>query len=350
MAEPQSLAQIAADVMQGNNAEEYAPLPMHEDEYANPEILSDSTETEEPTTEQPAEGESEAPIAPAVQPQGATPIRVTDESGKSYDVKVDISKPEQVQKLAQFAVEASQLRKEVVSLRETAAKAASYESEFNEIRSLMTEKGLPGVVDYLMDKDNAFEEFIENERQRRNLLDSSHPEERDAALKEYELEKRERLLNAREKGLTEKQVQSQAQAEQAAADRVQSFFTNAWSKHSFEGKLGDPEVEDMFNQGVFNVVNAEVDAAVKAGQKLSQAEMNNIVEKHFAKARKGLGNAVDKQAKQETQAAKVTASKAIEARTSPAPARGGSPQSEAVKSYKEGKGSIADMVKAFLNR
>ena len=106
----------------------------------------------------------------------------------------------------------------------------------------------------------------------------------------------------------------------------------------------------MFNQGVFNVVNAEVDAAVKAGQKLSQAEMNNIVEKHFAKARKGLGNAVDKQAKQETQAAKVTASKAIEARTSPAPARGGSPQSEAVKSYKEGKGSIADMVKAFLNR
>ena len=349
--QPQSLASIAADIMQGNNAAAYEPLPMYEDPYVNPEILTDSPEGEETSSEVSTEAETAQQAAPAAPPaHDSKPIRVIDETGKAYDVKVDLSKPAQVQKLAQYAVEASQLRKEVVALRESAVKATNYEAEFKEINSLMTEKGLPGVVDYLMDKENAFEEFIENERQRRNLLDSSHPEERDAALKEYDLEKRERLLAAKEKGLTEKQAQTQEQATQAAADRVQSLFTNAWSKHSFEGKLGDPEVEDMFNQGVFNVVNAEVASAVKAGQKLSQNEMNAIVEKHFAKARKGLGSAVDKQAKQETQAAKVTASKAIEARTSPAPARGGSPQSEAVRDYKEGKGSVLNMVKSFLNR
>jgi hypothetical protein len=346
---PQTLTEIASAAMQGTLSDDYSPLPMQEDSITNPEILGEYLEDEPAVgeVEKPVDSEEERPAEAPQKPATDAGLIVKDESGKSYKLKVDLANPKQVQVLAQKAFQADKLAQEVTALRETAAKAQDFESEFAEIQGLMSEKGLGGVVDYLLDQEGGFEEYIEKERQRRNLLDSSDPSERDAALREYELEKRERQIKAKEAGLASKESKTQEEAKQAASDRTQSMFNNAWGKNSFAGKLGDAEVEDMFDQGVFNVVSAEIQQLQDAGKRLSQADVNKIVETAFTKAKRGLGSAVDKQTKQETQASKMTASKAIEARVA-APTRPASAQSDALQAYKKGSGSVSDIVKAFL--
>lgn len=341
-----SLVNIAQAAMGGTLDSSHDPLPMLEDEASGTVFLDDEGNTTEETTEVKTEEEAK----PVEQTTAvADPIIIKDAEGKSYKVKLDVSDKKQVQSVVQQAYKAKALQEQVQELSKSAERAKELEADFQQVQSLLSEKGLPGVVDYLLDKDGGFEEFIEAERQRRNLLDSSNPEERDAALKEYELEKRDRAISAKEQKLNSQEANANQQAAQAAADRVQSMYNSSWSKHSFDGKLGDAEVEGMFNLGVHNAITAEIEAQTKAGARLTPNEVDSIVGKAFAKAQKALNLSVDKQAKQQTQSAKLEASKALDSRVAPPP-QGSTPQSQALDNYKQGKSGIRDIVSAFLGR
>lgn len=348
---PSSTAEIVNSLASGKEVAGWGELPDEEGESAHdfkPLPLDGSDAEPEQQEGQPEEGKAEEAKPEEPKPAQGQPVVVKDAEGKAYKLKLDLSKPEHVQKLAQQAFEGRTLKAEVEQLRAKAAEASEYKTEMAEMESVLEERGLPGLVDFLLEKEGSFESYVEQERQRRNLLDSSTPEERAAALKIHELEERERKASAREKRLAAKDQQASEKLSQAQVEQQQAMYNNAWGKHELGGKLGDADLEERLNKAAHSAISAEVDELQRKGVKLSQADYNRLVEREFSILQRGFKGAADREAKRETQAKQAEASKALEARSSAAaPVRGGA-QSDAVKQYASGNIGMRGLISRLL--
>lgn len=299
--------------------------------------------------EKPVEGEAKPEEAKKAETAGPKEFVFTGEDGKKYKAKLDVSDASQVQGVLKEAARVPGLRAQLEEAKTQAAEATEMRQELADIQSLGEEKGIAGIVDYLMDEDGHFEKYIESERQRRNLLDSAEPHERDEAKRLADIEARERRTAAREKRIDEQAKKAEADKNQAGGDRLQSMFTNAWGKHDLSGTLGDAELEESLNSAAFEAINREVQERVQKGQHPTQADMHAIVERRFGILKRGLKEGAKRTATQDSVAAKAQASAAIGARVAPAaPAKAG--QQEVMTGFKEGKLSFRDMVAGLLKR
>lgn len=269
--------------------------------------------------------------------------------GKKMKVKLDLSNEEKLGQVVKTAMQAKELHAKVQSLESKAKEAEEMAGELAEIQGIVESGGIAALVDYFMDEEGHFEKYIENERAKRNLLDSADPEEREAAKKLADIESRERKLTIQERKQQEAAKKAQEQLTQAEQAQVQTRFEAAFGKHSLAGKLGDSELEETLNEAAFNAINKEVQERIGKGEKITQANMHAIVERRFSIIQRGYKGAADAQAKQDTQAAKARAAGAISARSASAPQAQPSSVQQAANDYGAGKGSVFDFVKAALS-
>lgn len=270
--------------------------------------------------------------------------------GKKMKVKLDLSNEEKLGQVVKTAMHAKELHAKVQSLESKAKEAEEMAGELAEIQGIVESGGIAALVDYFMDEEGHFEKYIENERAKRNLLDSADPEEREAAKKLADIESRERKLTIQERKQQEAAKKAQEQLSQAEQAQIQTRFEAAFSKHSLSGKLGDAELEETLNEAAFNSINKEVQERIAKGEKITQANMHAITERRFAIIQRGYKSAADAQSKQDTQAAKAQAAGAISARAaSGAPAAQPSAAQQAANNYGAGKGSLTDLIMSALS-
>jgi len=352
---PSSVSSSTGDVirqaMSGGEMPGYGALPDQDGESAyDVQALSldpsqDADSQKEESADQ--QGSAEDAKPPEVKPPEAKPLVVRDADGKAFRMKVDLSNAEHVQTLAQQAFESRGLKTKLAALEAKSQEHVEYGQERLEVTRLMENEGIGAVVDYLVGQPGSFEKKIEEERQRRNLTDSLDPEERAAALKLSELDQRERSAEAREKALKAREEQSQEQLSQAEKAQHQSMFNGAWFKNELSGKLGDAALEERLNKAAFNAIDSEVRTLQTKGVKLSQADYNRLVESEFSLLSRGFKSAADRQAKQETQASKTAASRALDVRAGTTPISNSSPQRKAEQDYSK-SGNMLDLIRAFL--
>ena len=316
--------------------------------YQEPEILPiDGSEPE--VLAQPEEAPQQEAKPQTPPPAGPKSFVVETPEGKKVKVKIDVNDEAKMAGVLQKAMKLPAMEQEIESLRVRAAAASEMETELAQLQSLAEEGGVRAVVDFLFEKEGYFEELMENERQRRNLLDSADDRERAEAKRLGDLDTRERRLQIQERKAKEAEERSKQQLSQAEQDKAQAMFLNAWSKHNLEGKLGDAELEENLNEAAFAAINREVQERTSKGQRPTQADLHAIVERRFSIIKRGYQGAADKQATQDTQGAKAAAAGAIESRVAAsAPGGQSSPMASAAQTYREGRGSVLDLVKASL--
>lgn len=342
---PESLQQYESEQQALNVEHESKPLDFLPTDGSDPEAAPEGQEA--PSEEGQAQEQTKEEAKPAV--EGIKSLVVEGPDGKKVKVKLDLSNEEKLGQVVKTALQAKSLQAKVQTLEAKAKEAEEMAGELAEIQGIVESGGISALVDYFMDEPGHFEKYIENERAKRNLLDSADPEEREAAKKLADLEARERKLTIQERKQQEAAKKAQEQLSQAEQAQIQTRFEAAFSKHSLSGKLGDAELEETLNEAAFNSINKEVQERIAKGEKITQANMHAITERRFAIIQRGYKSAADAQSKQDTQAAKAQAAGAISARTaSGAPAAQPSAAQQAANNYGAGKGSLTDLIMSAL--
>lgn len=256
---------------------------------------SESTEVAE-TKEIPATESEPKPIPKEIE------YSFTDKEGKKQKARIDLSDVSTLQQKLSLAegarlwqFERDQARK---TLKEVETKYKEVSSEHEPIKAAWGDggtEGLKSLINYLTGQPDGYDKFIKSETSKRLAFENASPdeqermkllEEKEAAIRERE--KTVKILNQREEAAKKASEEAKVAATRAVVDPA--FF-----KYSFDGKLGDAEMEADMNEMLWTNATKKLDA-LPEGTELTPA----LVEEVFAKVASRFSTAVTKKVEAET--------------------------------------------------
>ena len=319
----------------------------------------ESQEGNQPDDSQPA-GDAQEPAAAeetaAVnsKPGDVEKITVTGPNGKE-EIEINFSDREAIKKAFSMAHGSRKWQAE----RDIAQKKLKeIEPDYDDavktrdtIVDTFKESGLKGLVNFLMQDTAAYQKMIDVEVEKAMLYKTASPDVKakiDAEARYEEMLQKMKFQeekNAREAARVEKLRETQLAEQQAVAE--QSFNTmaaTALKMHSFEGKLGDPELEARINDSVWNGVRKAL-SQLPDDTDVTPQLLDSLVAREAALFGKGLGKKVETEVKQ-----KIETKKQDSATKLASAAQQGMGKSGAAEKFSDAlnKGDTASAIRAFL--
>lgn len=280
-----------------------SPAPAEIDPFAS-SSGSDIDEPGVPSSSESAPSNSELDLSnPSEAPTKSDTseyIYVSGPNGREK-IKIDYSNKESIKKA--FAAQAGmrKFQAERDSERAEKSKFAEKASNFDRLEKLWSEGGVEGLIKALDPQalDKIVQERLDRAEKRRNASDDEirlmDLEEREAARERENQKLREQV---------EKQLNESKQREEAAQfKQMESQLHPQFHKYSFTGKLGDPKVENRYNQFLWSQA-VEGLSRYPEDQQLTPA----MVEREFREVALDLKKAVAEQS-QEIASKAITAKK-----------------------------------------
>ena len=224
-------------------------------------------------------------------------VYVTDDSGQRKKIKVDFT-PDKVKKayemaagMRKFQAERDRYKKEVEAVQAIREEYEDLKKSWTTLEETVRTKGVEGVLDLLLNKEGAYQEYLQREFERREFLKNASPAERERFELEERLARAEREKAQKAKEFEEFQNKLLKQKEQQEELELKNLIVPAFSKHRFAGTLGDSVLEERLDQAVWN-------------QALSNLEnlpdniplSNALVEKEFREVAATFRKAINRQA------------------------------------------------------
>jgi hypothetical protein len=322
---------------------------------ANAEPSEDAAEVdfsaEDSGTETVSEDSTEQAIVEEVSPDSAKDIEeifVDDGKGRKK-VQIDYTDKAAIKKYAEMAYGMRKFQRERDQLTEKVKtlepKAKELEDAWSALERAYELQGVKGLVNLLVGKENAYDEHVNQLLEERNLRETGSAEEiaRFEAKQEAE---RIRKENERMQKELQRQLDEQKAAREAAAlNDLQGKMTAAYSKWSFEGKLGDAELEDQYNTALWELSRQRL-KDIPETEDLTPARINAV----FQEVASRFNKAVTTQTKQKV-AATVQKKKDAAATKAAAIAGAGHRQSAAVDEFRGHikNGNLVDSLKMFMS-
>lgn len=250
---------------------------------------------------------------------------VTDEKGRR-SVKVDFSDRDSIKQLIAKSYGMRKFQKERDEAKRVADESRQKLTELQkfqeELQTAVDRDGIKGLVNLVLGQEDAYESHLQQQLERAKARDKASPEQ----LKQIEaLERAEEMERKSEymaKQLEQRQQREAQLQQEQETQSLQQMLNRPYAKHSFTGKLGDAELEDTYNEALWNL------ATSKLKQLPEDTELtDSLVEKTFKQVASTFNKAVTKQVKERTakttQRKKDSASVRVQQR-----ARAGLPKSE----------------------
>jgi hypothetical protein len=214
------------------------------------------------------------------------------------------------------------------------------------------EAGLKGLVNFLMQDAAAYQKMIDVEVDKAMLYKTASPDVKakiDAEARYEEMLQKMKFQeekNAKDAQRIEQQRAAQIAEQQAVAE--QSFNTmaaTALRMHSFDGKLGDPELETRINDSVWSGVRKAL-SQLPDDTDVTPQLLDGLVAKEAALFGKGLGKKVETEVKQ-----KIETKKQDSATKLASAAQQGMGKSGVAEKFSDAldKGDTASAIKAWLS-
>jgi hypothetical protein len=265
------------------------------------EVKDDDSEQdgEEGTTQSKAEAQKAQPT-PDVEE-----VVFTDETGKKK-VKVDWNDRTKLKKYIEMAAGMRKFQadrdREVQWRKQVEPEYTDLKASWSAVTNAVQEDGIRGLVNLLYKDPSAYDKFIAAETEKTEAKRNASPSEK------LRIDLEEKLANeTRQRERLAKQVQDNlTTAEKAKADAAEnslkSQITPAFERYRFAGKLGDPNVEQVYDQAVWSQAMDQLIALPK------EVELTReIIDRTFQSVSNTFRKAVKEQAQQ--QAKKVVDSK-----------------------------------------
>jgi len=223
---------------------------------------SSSTEDAEGSSDSEDSGVQDVPATQEAKTEDIEYINVTDDSGKKR-LKIDWNDKETIKKQLSLLAGARKWQAErdsaLAKVKEVEGKQDSIKA-WDAIESAWTKSGLEGVVDLLGGKQGHFKEWRDAEFAKVAQYNAASQPERDFMDMQERLSKQAKEneeLTTRLKGESEKSIQKKQEAEAA---EMRSYAVDAFSKHRFDGTMGDPVAEQQINEVVWSQALSKIDA------------------------------------------------------------------------------------------
>lgn len=287
----------------GADKAESDPLPPKRDEEAAEEVASD----EDSAAAEKSESNLERMI-------------VNDVKGRSKELEVDFSNRDQIKKyisdrfnfekgMRQMQVERDKLKSENSTFSEEAKlyrnMDKAYESE-----------GILGLIDVVegQGQPGYHKKWLEEQLARRDFMQTANPDQ----LRNLELE--ERLVKIEKEALRDKREKEgelsriRKEREELEQKQLDSLFLPSVERYSFEGKLGDTEIEETFNATLFEKVRTNLSKKMGDGSELEltpqliDAEFKDI----YSRMQKQIGQQVETKTKKAIVRKKREATEAVQ--------------------------------------
>jgi hypothetical protein len=300
-------------------------------------------------------GATEENSEPAVSAKGdIEKITVTGPNGKE-EIEINYSDREAIKKAfsmshgaRKWAAERDAAQKKLKEIEPDYQDAVTTRDT---IVDTFKESGLKGLVNLLMQDTAAYQKMIDVEVEKALLYKTASPDVKakiDAEARYEEMLQKMKFQeekNTKDAQRIEQQRQAQLAEQQAVAE--QSFNTmaaTALKMHSFEGKLGDPELESRINDSVWNGVRKAL-SQLPDDTDVTPQLLDGLVAKEAALFGKGLGKKVEAEVKQ-----KIDTKKQDSATKLASAAQQGMGKSGAAERFSEAldKGDTASVIKAWL--
>lgn len=259
-------------------------------------------------------------------------IFVTDDKGRRK-VKVDFSDREKLRKLVAQSYGMRKFQKErddaMKRIKELESKSGELQSTWDRLQEVFESQGVRGLVNLVSGQEDAYEQHLQQQIERAQAKAKASPEQ----LKQIEaLERAEQIARENElfkKKLEERELREAQQREAMEVEALQTKLNAPFAKYAFTGKLGDAELEQQYNEALWNLATNKL-RQLPEEQELTDA----LVDKTFREVALRFNKAVAKQVKEKTATTTQRRKDAAATRVAQK-ARAGIPQVDVASSFKQ---------------
>ena len=268
---------------------------------------AEDTSPETPSEEAaPAEAQAENKELPPEEE-----VLVTDETGARRRLKVSYTDREKIKKAYEMA---AGMRKAFSERDQVKQRLSSIEGEFKDLKSSWTsleeafsKQGVAGIVNLLGGKQDAYEQFIKAEVEKRNRYATASPEERQQmdlqAMLEQERAEKKALMDKVQADL-QRSEEAKKTAEQKQAESV---LYPTFDKYRFAGRLGDESLEQQLDSAVWTQAREKL-MSLPDDTEITPA----MVDKAFRETANTFRKAIDKQAGEKVKQVSATKKQAAQ--------------------------------------
>lgn len=310
--------------------------------------LEDGGEGEVETAEVSEQESAEVQEGSADADKAIDEIWIDDGKGRKK-VTIDYSDKAAIKKYAEMAYGMRKFQRERDQLTEWKKEKEPVLNELQQawtaLESAYEVHGVKGLVDLLVGEPDAYSKHIQQILDETNLRQNGSEEEvaRFEAKQEAE---RIRKENAKMQKELQRQLDEQKSSQETAQlKQLQDKMTQAYSKWSFEGKLGDVELEEQYNTALWELSRSKL-KEIPDSEELSPGRINAV----FQEVASRFNKAVVSQTKKKV-AATVQKKKDAAATKAAAVATSGVRQSAVVDEFKGHirSGNITESLKMFMS-
>lgn len=309
--------------------------------------------------ELPTEGQEAAPEGQEAAPEGqeAAPtaedwleFNVTDGEGRKR-VKVNVADRDQLTRILAQGYGFRKMQAERDQSRQAIAKMEPRLKELEEswgaLSNAYDTAGIEGIVDLLGGKAGHFKEWKQKEFERELKFQTASQSEKDRILLEEKLAKLEKESALREKRAKEAETKAAQDREAAQLKSVEAQVTPAFNKVRFAGTLGDPAVEQAYDQAIWDQALKNLEALPDT-LPMTQAIVEREFEKVASAFRKVIGQQANSKAKQVIEAKKKEAQSQVAAKVVSASKRSTSTDEMAKHVQRGGVSGLTDGLMSIL--
>lgn len=316
----------------GSGVDDSVPGSWGEDESLSLESMEEDDSGEEPAVDVQADQMDVEDSADQLSASSIEEIFVTDDKGRRK-VKVDFSDKEKLRKLVAQSYGMRKFQKErddaMKQLKDLESKSSELQSTWDRLQEVFETQGVKGLVNLVAGQEDAYDSHLQQQLERAQAKAKATPEQ----LKQIEaLERAEQIAKENElfkKRLEERELREAQQREALEVEALQTKLNAPFAKYAFTGKLGDSELEQQYNEALWNL------ATNKLRQLPEDQELTDqLVDRTFREVALRFNKAVTKQVKEKTATTAQRRKDAAATRVAQK-ARAGIPQVNAADSFKK---------------
>lgn len=277
-------------------------------------------------------------------------LTVKDHNGRRVKVKVDYSDKDSIKRaysmaagMRKFQAERDNLRKEYEEFKTANEKPIQY---WNKIQEVYDNNGIPGLVNFLEGKDNAFDELVDQTVKEREWRANASPEEIRLHQERLEQSKKNQELEALKRELEEIKNSQMSAKEEAELSSLKAEINPVFDKYRFAGKLNNPAHEHMLDEMLWNNALKQLES-LPDDMEVSSATINKIFRDYSNNLRTLVNKQVDKKVQKAVAQKKRTATEnaQVKASKSLANAKQGETAQDMLK-----QGRITDLFKSIASK
>lgn len=308
------------------------------------EFIESESETEDETelSESKAETKSTKTAKSEVEK-----VKVTDAKGRR-EVEVDFTDKEKIKKYVQLAYGGRKWQQERDSARADLTKVqteySTLKSDWDKVEKAYSENGVAGLVNLLEGKQDAFDSWYKQERERREAFESMTDYEKQSYYKEEQARKQEQENQKLRQEYESKLKEIQTEREQTETRALESRLHPAFDRYRFTGSLGDEVAEHHYDKALWNQALSNLEE-LPENVELTQA----IVDREFRKVAQAFKKVINQQVEKNTKKAVDNKKQAAASKAQATASRGIKKNSELENMRNSMKsGNIVDSLTSFL--